>query len=253
MLNNMVLDPNSFKKSNILIDMRRSEIFKVFSEYEHKLLNSLLYLYSQKTKIEIEKAMNNYHEISLSKIRELMNLSSKNDYKKIILNSLTKMRDFGFNAKYQGSIFYTSFVYEFNLEQLLQLTQKDKNQTIKIKFNTSLFDCILQKNDFTLLNININKLNSKYAMNVYQIIKMKQKQINPQTKSKITTVSYNLKELNEIFDTKHKYISLFNDKIKNRKELIIKKELIKTKFDFIVKKDCITFTFRNLNRKGDLH
>lgn len=70
-------------------------------------------------------------------------------------------------------------------------------------------------------------------MNIYQIIKMKQKQINPTTKEKITSVKYNLKELNEIFDTSHKYISLFKEKFENRKKSIIKHDLIGSVRNFV--------------------
>jgi hypothetical protein len=248
---NIILDPNKFKKSNILIDIRRSEIFKVWSENEHKLLNSLLYMYSQKTETEIEELKKGYCFISLSSLRDLMNLSSKNDYKSTILNSLKLIRDFGFNARYNGSLFYTSFIWEFNLEELQQLTQNNKNQQIRIKFNDTLFECILQKKDYTLLNKDINKLNSKYAMNIYQIIKMKQKQINPHTNKRLTEISYNLKELNEIFNTSHKFISKFKHHFENRKKSIVSKSLIGAKnFDFEFKKDCIVFKFRNFNKKS---
>ena len=54
------------------------------------------------------------------------------------------------------------------------------------------------KKDYILLDKDINKMNSKYAMNIYQIIKIKQKQINPHTNKKLIEISYNLKELNEI-------------------------------------------------------
>lgn len=255
MCNNIVLDPNNFKKSNILIDIRKSEIFKVFSENEHKLLNSLLYIYSQMTEEEIEAQYEEkgryrgYRQISLPKLRDLMNLRSNKDYKSTILKSMKIIRDYGFNARYDGSVFYTSFIYDFNLEDLQQLPQNSKNQEIRIKFNDSLFYCILQKKDYTLLNIDINKLSSKYSMNIYQIIKMKQKQINPTTKEKITSVKYNLKELNEIFDTSHKYTSKFKEPFENRKKSIIKHDLIKTDFNFDFKKDCIVFKFRNFNKK----
>ena len=120
MLNqNIVLETNKFKKSNILIDIRRSDIFKVWTENEHKLLKSPLYIYSQKIETEIEELKKGYWMYS-------------------------------------------------------------------------------SKKDYILLDKDINKMNSKYAMNIYQIIKIKQKQINPHTNKKLIEISYNLKELNEI-------------------------------------------------------
>lgn len=250
---NIDFNDKEFMKSNILIDIKNSDIFRVWSENEHKLLNSLLYVYSQKLKDNDFVDSGFYFqdfEIPLSQLRDLMNLSH-NSYKKIIVNSLKTIRDFGFNAKYNGKAKYTSFIYEFNNDELELFTQNDKNQKVLITFNKHLFETILNLKNFTILDIQLNKLCSKYAMNIYQIIKMKQKQINPQTKEKITSVKYNLKELNEIFDTSHKYLSKFKHHFENRKKSIIKHDLIKTDFDFDFKKDCVVFKFRNFNKKGN--
>ena len=79
------------------------------------------------------------------------------------------------------------------------------------------------KKDYTLLNKDINKMNSKYVMNIYQIIKIKQKQINPHTNKRLIEISYNLKELNEIFNTSHKFISKFKHHFEDRKKSIVSK------------------------------
>jgi hypothetical protein len=251
MCNNIVLDPNNFKKSNLIIDINKG-LFVNWIEYDMKLLNSLLYLYSQKTEEELNNIkIGDYQEIYIKDLRDLMNINPKRNYKEIIINSLENIRNFGFNARINNKIDYTSFILKFEKRELLQLTQSVQNQKVKILFDNELFNCIIQKSNFTLLNIDINKLNSKYAMNIYQIIKMKQKQINPATKQKITSAKYNLKELNEIFDTNHKYISKFKHHFENRKKSIIKHDLIKTNFEFEFKKDCIIFKFRNLNLKGE--
>lgn len=250
MCDNIILDPNNFKKSNLIIDVNKG-LFINWSEYDMKLLNSLLYIYSQKTATEINNIrIGDYQEIYIKKIRDLMNINPKRNYKEIIVNSLENIRNFGFNAKIDNKIDYTSFILKFEKRELLRLPQSVQNQKVKVLFDNELFKCILQKSNFTILNIDINKLNSKYAMNIYQIIKMKQKQINPTTKQKITSVKYNLSELNEIFDTNHKYISLFKEKFENRKKSIIKHNLIKTNFDFEFKKDYVVFKFRNLNKKS---
>ncbi|MDY3205948.1 MAG: hypothetical protein RBR70_12830 [Arcobacter sp.] len=52
MYNNIVLDTNNFKKSNLIIDTNKG-LFVNWTEYDMKLLNSLLYIYSQKTENEI--------------------------------------------------------------------------------------------------------------------------------------------------------------------------------------------------------
>lgn len=250
MCNNIVLDPNNFKKSNLIIDINRG-LFTNWTEYDMKLLNSLLYIYSQKTEEEINNTkIGDFQEILIKDLRDLMNINPKRNYKEIIINSLENIRNFGFNAKINNKIDYTSFILKFEKRELLRFPQSYQNQKVKILFDNELFKCILQKSNFTLLNIDINKLSSKYAMNIYQIIKMKQKQINPITKEKITYVKYNLKELNEIFDTSHKYISKFKHHFENRKKSIIKHNLIKTDFDFEFKKDCIVFKFRNFNKKS---
>ena len=248
MCNNIVLDPNNFKKSNLIIDINKG-LFVNWTEYDMKLLNSLLYIYSQKTEEEINNTkIGDFQEILINDIRNKIKNKPKKNYKKNIINSLENIRNFGFNAKINNKIDYTSFILKFEKRELLRFPQSYQNQKVKILFDNELFKCILQKSNFTLLNIDINKLSSKYAMNIYQIIKMKQKQINPITKEKITSVKYNLKELNEIFDTSHKYISKFKHHFENRQKSIIKHELIKTDFDFEFKKDCIVFKFRNFNK-----
>lgn len=249
MNNNIVLDPSSFKKSNLIININKG-LFVNWSEYDMKLLNSLLYIYSQKTETEINNIrIGDFQEIYIKDLRDLMNINPKRNYKEIIINSLENIRNFGFNAKINNKIDYTSFILKFEKKELLQLTQSVQNQKVKILFDNELFKCILQKSNFTLLDIDINKLNSKYAMNIYQIIKMKQKQINPATKQKITSVKYNLQELNEIFDTNHKYVSKLKYHFENRQKSIIKHNLIKTKFEFEFQKDCVVFKFQNLNKK----
>ncbi len=250
MLDNIVLDPNKFKKSNLLIDVNKG-LFINWTEYEMKLLNSLLYIYSQKNQSDIESIrIGDYQEIFIKELKMFMNLSSKSKYKEIIVNSLEKIRNFGFNARINGKLEYTSFILKFEKKDLLELPQSVKNQKVRILFDNELFKCILQRSNFTLLDIDINKLSSKYAIRIYEIIRMKRKRINPITKQKVTSVKYNLQELNEIFDTSYKYISKFKHHFENREKSIISKELIgKNNFSFEFKKDNIIFKFRNYNKK----
>lgn len=239
----IVLDSKKLKKSNFFIDYRQT-IFKDWDVLEIKVLNRLFSLYSHKTYEEVEKLRQlDYVSISLKDLRQELFISDKNNYKGLILKTLTKISDSGFNVIIDNIPYYTRFIYDID-KTIYSYGKETKNQIIKLNLNKKIFDRISQKNNFTLLNKKVNLLKSKYSLRIYEIIKMKQSQKNTLSNEILTKATYNLKQLNKIFSTNHKYISRFKHHIENRQNDIISKKLFKkNSFDFEFSKTDITFKF----------
>lgn len=254
---NSNLENENFNKSNSFIN----KFYKDLHINEIRIINTLIFIFdSFNNKHQKQKEIgeyfknivfnNGYFRIKFKDMKKHIQDNNNISYfemvehlKNIKSRNIEYIRTVEENGKYFKKKSYTSFILNFDIFTPKDIFKSDI-------YSESFFDFYLDKNlyhdifnlknsvlGYTKFNINMNKLNSKLGIGLYEELT----RITPLKKIKKGKVqeydytepyTYNLDKLNELFNTNYKYISKMKSKIEVQYKKLLKMELLKDIYIF---------------------